>query len=230
MSPRYLKDTTMAISTDVLNSVNGAGSAGTTGGTNKNDSSAQAVQDRFLKLLVAQLNNQDPMNPLDNAQMTSQIAQLNTVTGIENLNSTVNNVLSQMASMQALQGATMVGHEVLNEGSALQVSDKVGRAAFDLSANADGVKVQVRTASGTLVDTIDMGALGAGRHAIEWDASKYGGNEALQFTVTPTSKNTVTATALQRSRVESVSNENNVLTLHLAGGQSLAYGNVKAIL
>ncbi|KQP45031.1 flagellar hook assembly protein FlgD [Pseudorhodoferax sp. Leaf274] len=222
----------MAISTDVLNATNGTttSSTGTTSSKSKNDSSAQAVQDRFLKLLVAQLNNQDPMNPLDNAQMTSQIAQLNTVTGIENLNSTVGNVLSQMASMQALQGAAMVGREVLNEGSTLQVSDKVGRGAFDLSASADKVKVEVRTASGTLVDTIEMNALPAGRHTIEWDASKYSGSEALNFTVTPTSKNTVTATALQRSRVESVSNENNVLTLQLAGGKSLAYSSVKAIL
>lgn len=223
----------MAISTDVLNSVNGTSSTGTgsTSGTNKNDSSAQAVQDRFLKLLVAQLNNQDPMNPLDNAQMTSQIAQLNTVTGIENLNSTVNNVLAQMASMQALQGAAMVGHDVLTEGSALQVTDKVGRGGFDLATNADSVKVQVRTAGGTLVDTIDMGALAAGRHAFEWDATKYSGSEALTFTVMPTANNTaVTATALQRTRVEGVSNDNNVLTLQLAGGKTLPYSSVKAIL
>ena len=52
--------------------------------TTANDSAA--AQDRFLKLLVAQLNNQDPMTPMDNAQMTSQIAQINTVTGIQQLN------------------------------------------------------------------------------------------------------------------------------------------------
>ncbi|WP_326541664.1 flagellar hook assembly protein FlgD [Pseudorhodoferax sp.] len=223
----------MAISTDVINSINGTtGSSSGTSSTNKNDSSAQAVQDRFLKLLVAQLDNQDPMNPLDNAQMTSQIAQLNTVTGIENLNATVNNVLSQMASMQALQGAAMVGHDVLTEGSALQVTDGVGRGAFDLATNADSVKVQVRTAGGTLVDTIDLGSQTAGRHSFEWNGSAYTGSTAgLTFSVLPSASNTaVTATALQRSRVESVSNENNVLTLQLAGGKSLAYSNVKAIL
>jgi flagellar basal-body rod modification protein FlgD len=223
----------MAINTDVLNSVNSSATGGgATGGTSRNDSSAQAVQDRFLKLLVAQLNNQDPMNPLDNAQMTSQIAQLNTVTGIENLNSTVNTVLAQMASMQALQGAAMVGHDVLTEGSALQVSEQVGRGGFDLATNADSVKVQVRTAGGTLVDTIDMGGLAAGRHSFEWDASAYAGStQGLSFTVVPTaSKVPVTATALQRSRVEAVSNENNVLTLQLAGGQLLPYSSVKAIL
>ena len=63
----------------------------TTGNTKASDPNTDpaAAQDRFLKLLVAQLNNQDPMNPLDNAQMTSQMAQINTVTGIQQLNQTM---------------------------------------------------------------------------------------------------------------------------------------------
>ena len=105
-----------------------------------------ARQDRFLKLLVAQLNSQDPMNPMDNAQMTSQIAQLNTVTGIEDLNKTVGSVLSQMSSMQALQGATMVGHDVLVPGSKLSVADGVATGVFDLAVPADNVTVEIRTA------------------------------------------------------------------------------------
>jgi flagellar basal-body rod modification protein FlgD len=102
----------------------------------------------------------------------------------------------------------------------------------DLATNADSVKVQVRTAAGTVVDTIDLGGKTAGRHSFEWNASSYAGSTAgLTFTVLPTASNTaVTATALQRSRVESVSNDNNVLTLQLSGGKSLAYSNVKAIL
>ncbi|MGI9133999.1 MAG: flagellar hook assembly protein FlgD, partial [Rhodoferax sp.] len=67
-------------------------------------SDANASQDRFLKLLVAQLNNQDPMNPMDNAQMTSQMAQINTVTGIQQLNETMNSMSSQYASIQMLKG------------------------------------------------------------------------------------------------------------------------------
>ena len=64
-----------------------------------------AAQDRFLKLLVAQLNNQDPMNPLDNAQMTSQIAQINTVTGISQLNDTMKAMASQASAMQMMQAS-----------------------------------------------------------------------------------------------------------------------------
>jgi len=65
----------------------------------------QQQQDRFLKLLVAQLNNQDPMNPMDNAQMTTQIAQINTVSGIQQLNDTIKTLAAQYTSMQVMQGA-----------------------------------------------------------------------------------------------------------------------------
>ena len=69
-------------------------------------------QDRFLKLLVAQLNNQDPMNPMDNAQMTSQMAQINTVSGIQELNATMKSMATQFQSC-VMQGASMIGHDVL---------------------------------------------------------------------------------------------------------------------
>ncbi|MEG0141807.1 MAG: flagellar hook capping FlgD N-terminal domain-containing protein, partial [Comamonas sp.] len=66
-----------------------ATTAPTTGNTKSSVTDPNEAQDRFLKLLVAQLNNQDPMNPMDNAQMTSQMAQINTVTGIQQLNQTM---------------------------------------------------------------------------------------------------------------------------------------------
>ncbi len=75
-------------------------------------STIDEAQDRFLKLLVAQLNNQDPMNPMDNAQMTSQMAQINTVTGIQQVNETLKSLGAQFTAMQVLQGSSMVGHDV----------------------------------------------------------------------------------------------------------------------
>ena len=220
----------MAISTDVLNSVNGTSSSGGSTSGSKNDTSAQAVQDRFLKLLVAQLNNQDPMNPLDNAQMTSQMAQINTVTGIETLNQTVSTMLSQMSAMQALQGTGLVGREVLVPGSGLSVSGGVARGGFDLSTAADSVQVEIRSASGQLLDTLDLGTQAAGRHTFEWDATGYADGAALQFKVVPTAGGVaVTSTALQRAKVEGVGTESNALTLQLASGASVSYDNVRAI-
>ena len=73
-----------------------------------------AMQDRFLKLLVAQLNNQDPMNPLDNAQMTTQMAQINTVTGIQTLNLTMQTMAEEFSTMQQIQGISLIGRSVLS--------------------------------------------------------------------------------------------------------------------
>lgn len=70
-------------------------------------SSSVQQQDRFVKLLVAQMKNQDPLNPMDNAQMTSQIAQINTVAGIEKLNTAVEGLTSQFAAMRELVEARL---------------------------------------------------------------------------------------------------------------------------
>jgi flagellar basal-body rod modification protein FlgD len=199
--------------------------------TTTNSTTAEASQDRFLKLLVAQLNNQDPMNPMDNAQMTSQLAQINTVSGIQTLNDTMKSMATQIAALQSLQGSATIGHEVLTEGSTVSITNGVGKGSFDLSSNADAVKVEVRTAGGTLLGTVDMGALDTGRQSFTWDASQYTSSGDLTFKVTATKSGTaVTTTALERNKVVSVSNDNNVLNLQLQNGDSVAYSAVKAIL
>ena len=125
--------------------IQGASAASTASTRDVNANDAASSQDRFLKLLVAQLNNQDPMNPMDNAQMTSQIAQINTVTGIQQLNETVKGLVGQFASQQLMQGSAMVGRQVLLEGDALVVNPETqtGHGALDLSGSASSVKVQV---------------------------------------------------------------------------------------
>ena len=129
-----------------------------------------AAQDRFLKLLVAQLNNQDPMNPMDNAQMTSQMAQINTVTGIQQVNDTLKSMAEQFTAMQVLQGANMVGHEVLVDGNQLTITNGVAGGAVDLAARAESVKVDILSPGGQVIDTFNLGALNAGRHNFDWDA------------------------------------------------------------
>ena len=99
--------------------------------TTQNDA---ASADRFLKLLVAQMQNQDPLNPMDNAQVTTQMAQINTVAGIEKLNTTVQSLNGQFVQMQALQGASLVGHDVTVPGNQFAWADGRAQAAFELSA------------------------------------------------------------------------------------------------
>ena len=196
-------------------------------------SSMNEQQDRFMKLLVAQLNNQDPMNPLDNAQMTSQIAQINTVTGIQQLNDTVKGMMNQFAAQQLMQAGSMVGRQVLVEGNTLAIdstTDKAG-GVFDLAGSAASVTVQVLDPNGKQVGTVEMGPLKAGRYNFDWDASEYEGATPLRFKVVAANGETaVASTALMRDKVSAVSMDNGTLYLQLEGGGTANYNGIKAIL
>src|SRR5450830_2047494 len=84
--------------------------------------SVEEETNKFLTLLVTQLQNQDPMNPLDNAQLTSQLAQLSTVTGINNLNSTLDSLKSSYQQAESMQAANIIGHGVLTAGNSINLS------------------------------------------------------------------------------------------------------------
>ena len=193
--------------------------------------SAAAMQDQFMKLLVAQLNNQDPMNPMDNAQMTSQIAQINTVSGINQLNDTVKSLSTQFASMQTMQGTTMIGHDVLLQSNTLTVNAGVAKGAIDLPSDASAVNIQILSPGGQLVDTVNLGPLTAGRHPFQWDASTYtgGGNPTFKITATSGGK-PVTATALAEDTVTSVGTNGTAMSLQLKGRAAVTYDAIQAIL
>src|SRR4051812_22877348 len=84
--------------------------------------SAQDQSDRFLKMLVAQMSNQDPLNPMDSAEVTSQMAQISTVEGVQTLNTSITSLGAQLTQMQTMQGAALVGKDVAIEGNALRVN------------------------------------------------------------------------------------------------------------
>ncbi len=213
--------------------VDSASASTSTSTKNINANDAANSQDRFLKLLVAQLNNQDPMNPMDNAQMTSQIAQINTVTGIQQLNETVKGLVSQFASQQMLQGSAMVGRQVLVEGDSMAVNaeTKAAYGALDLSASAASVKVQVLNASGKELGVVDLGSLKAGRYNFEWDASDHPDSGPLHFNVVAQNgEANVPATPLTIDQVVGVSQENGALQLQLGRGDTVDFGTIKSVL
>jgi flagellar basal-body rod modification protein FlgD len=203
----------------------------TTASTSTAASDANASQDRFLKLLVAQLNNQDPMNPMDNAQMTSQMAQINTVTGIQQVNETLKSMATQFSSLQVMQGTSMVGRDVLVEGNTLSPSAGVASGAIDLAGKADSVKVDILSPGGQILESFNLGTVAAGRQSFDWDASNYTGSGNPSFKVTATlGGQPIATTSLARDKVLSVGSENGVMNIQLAGRSSVTYDSIKAIL
>lgn len=212
------------ISPATLSSINGTANAAAGG------ASEAGSQDRFLKLLVTQLQNQDPLSPMDNAELTSQIAQINTVTGIATLNTSVQSLSSQFLQMQSLQGAALVGKDVIVPGNKLDIGDGVAQGGFELASTADAVKVEVMSPAGRVLDTLNLGAQSSGLHSFNWAAGTYDNTSNLSFRVTATSgSTTLTSTALMRDKVDAVSTYGDALMLELERAGSVAYSTVRAI-
>lgn len=133
------------------------------------------MSDRFLKLLVTQLKNQDPMNPMENAELTTQLAQMSTVEGVNNLNTTLDGLVSQFKTNQVMQGASLVGRQVLAEGDGLTLGASGAAGGVGLDAAADGVKVKIFASNGALVQTLSLGQQDAGLVRFVWDGKSAAG-------------------------------------------------------
>ena len=214
------------VSNDLMATMNPAKSAGAT---------ADATQDRFMKLLITQMKNQDPLNPMDNAQVTSQLAQLSTVSGIDKMNATLQTLIGSVQSNQSVQAAGMIGHGVLVPGK--QIALAGGKAVFglDLAASADKVQVTVKDASGNAVHKIDLGSKDAGTTPLTWDGVKDDGTTAADGSYTIEIAATsgaakVEATALSFGQVMSVSTGAQGVKLNVPGLGAVGMTDVRQIL
>ncbi|MEY4428859.1 MAG: hypothetical protein RLZZ182_1548 [Pseudomonadota bacterium] len=215
-----------------MTTITGTTATGTTSSTAKDKTTEMnEASDRFLKLLVTQMQNQDPMNPMDNAQVTSQMAQINTVTGIEKLNTTLGTMSSNFTQMQMLQGVALVGHQVQVEGNKLFVdSDGVGSGGFNLAGSASSVQIDVVDASGKVLDTVDLGAQSAGEHGFAWTPPSNTDSSNLSFKVRATNgSSAVSNTALMTDVVDAVRTGTSGLNLQLRRTGDTPYTSIKAL-
>lgn len=159
----------MNIDTSVLSNVNGGGSNGLSA------RQSDELRESFMTLLITQLQNQDPLNPMENAEMTSQLAQINTVSGIEELNSTLQGITSQMDANQALQASGLIGKGVMVPGrNVLLEQDSDGNAyttpfGIELDQPAASVKATIVGQGGQVIRQLDLQSLDAGVQSFEWD-------------------------------------------------------------
>ena len=225
---------TPAVTTDLMATMNPKKTTAAAG-------SVEEDTNKFLTLLVTQLQNQDPMNPLDNAQLTSQLAQLSTVTGVNNLNTTLETLKTSYQQAESMQAANIIGHGVLTAGKDINLSKSAALLGVDLATAADKVKVVIYK-DGKEVHSIDLGAQEAGTLPLGWNGSTAdldaeGKNIVLPdgaytFTVEATRGGTVLkdATALMFGSVASVSTGANGVKLNVPGVGSITMADVKQIL
>ena len=199
-------------------------------------STASEAQDRFLKLLVTQMQNQDPLNPMDNAQVTTQLAQLNTVTGIEQLNKTLGQMAATSAAQQSLQAAMLIGREVLVAGDHMTYGGKPVHFGVDLPKAVDGMTVSIVDSGGNLVESFQSGAQTQGTTTFEWDGRDSSGKALPPGTYVVSAKanagtTSVTPTALVSATVQSVgSASDGSVQLQLSGAGNVGIADVKRFL
>ena len=162
----------------------------------RNDKGAGGVsQQDFLKLLITQLQHQDPMEPQDSQQFAAQLAQFSSLEELKNLNGTstqgveTNLMLSQ--TINNTMAATMVGKEMTAIGNTfkLEGGGEAPSLSFELGDYADDVKVEIMDGAGTVVDTISpVGGMAKGQHTVEWDAYEDYANGDYSFKVNATNR------------------------------------------
>lgn len=211
------------------NAATASGSAGTA-----TQLTAAEQGDRFLKLLVTQMRNQDPLNPLDNAQVTTQMAQISTVTGVDKLNTGIEKLSQSLLSAQSLQSAGVIGHQVLAAGSTLSLSATGANGALELAQSADRVQVTIATPAGAVLRRLELGAQPGGVVNFQWDGLTDAGGRATPgsyiFQVTAVSGNqSIAATPLVAGKVTGVSLNNSNLQLSIEGVGDLPAANVLRI-
>jgi flagellar basal-body rod modification protein FlgD len=196
------------------------------------------AQSNFLKLLTEQLKNQDPLSPMDNAQMTSQLAQISTVDGIEKLNTTLTAMLSGSQSSEAVQAAALVGKGVMVEGSSLTLAGSKAYGGFELASGGrqgdrddqglqrsrgaqDGTGLLPRPASPTSRGTAShLQRRPGGRRQIHDERQRH-----------PRRHRSVKPTALQLSTVNSVlRTSSGSVSLDVGSGNLVSLSDIKQIL
>ena len=195
-------------------------------------------KDQFLELLVAQMNNQDPLSPQENGEFIAQLAQFSTVEGISNLNTSMESLLSGYQSSQALQASSMVGRTVIVPADQAVVDTEAGlEGQLALQQNSTNVFVNIYDQAGSLVKTINLGSQEAGMHDFTWDGTDASGNLAepgiytVEAMASIDGKNTQMATLLP-ANVDSVSlgaGGSGEMLLNVAGLGSISLSNVYAI-
>lgn len=199
----------------------------------KSSSTMAETQNRFLTLLTAQLKNQDPTAPMDSAQMTSQMAQISTVDGIERLNKTLQTLLSDSQSAQGLQAASLVGRGVLVPGNSMSISGGAGGFGMELAEPADEVTATIKDANGLVMRTLHLGAMTQGVQLVPWDGKTDSGQVVAdgKYSVSLAAKRgsqSVTATALSAQQVSGVIRTGSSTSVE-AGGAVYALDQIKGI-
>ena len=199
--------------------------------------SSQLSQSDFLKLMTTQLNNQDPTQPTDSSQMLAQMAQLTTVSGIQDMQKSLSQLVGTMMSSQTTQAASLVGHQIVATGTKAELSANGLSGAIDLSQDTDHLAVGIYDSAGQLVKNIDLGSQNKGTVPFVWDGVMTNGSNAqpglyqikavANVSGSPQAMNTYVASTVDSVTIDSAAQN---IMLNTSSGDVVKMSDIKQLM
>ncbi len=200
------------------------------------DISQSLGQEDFLKLMVAQVQNQDPFAPMENGDFIGQMAQFSSVDGINAMNDSLEKMSAAFSQGQSLQAASLVGRQVVAPSATANLTTGTPmQGEIELTESVSSLGLEIRDQSGVLVQTLDLGAQVPGRIAFSWDGNNIEGKQQLdgKYFINASAQvggETKGYTTLTAIKVDSVSLAGGTTPqLYLANGTNIGLDKVEQI-
>lgn len=206
----------------------------TAAGSTTTAPSTSLDKNAFLKLLVAQLQHQDPTNTQDPSQMIQQLTGFSTLEQIQALGTQLQGLQVQTQGLFQAQVAGLVGKRILAPGNTVSLQGGQATIGLNLAANAQHVTVTIKDANGNVVRTLTQDGMNAGTNKLAWDGKDAqgtalaDGNYTVEATATDASGKPVTVTTSSYLRVDAVSFKDGVVYL-VAGGKTFSLSDITEI-
>lgn len=200
-------------------------------GTTNSSLTKNAVMGKedFLKMLIAQLKNQDPLNPLDGSNFAAQLAQFSSLEQLQNMNTKLQTLGTSFSSLNNVQVANLIGNEVSAKGNTTAVEGSTNTLYYNLSSAVQQGTIKIYNSQGTLVKALSLGSQNAGINSMTWNCANVpAGTYTFEVSANDSSGKAVTANALITGKVTSATFKNSLPYLTV-NGQDVAFADIISI-
>ena len=186
-------------------------------------------KDDFFKMLLAQIQNQNPLNPIDGADFAAQLAQFSSLERLGNINDQLETMNLYQASVNNAQSLNLIGREVTAKGDVLKVEGEPVDLTYNLSGDAKKVSIKIYGEEGSLVDTLEFGDQKEGRNSVVWDCNGVPeGSYTFDVSAIDDNGNNVDVDTMTTGVVTGVTFKNGSAYLSI-NGQDVAFGDVISV-
>ena len=186
-------------------------------------------KDDFLKMMVAQLKHQDPLNPMDGTAFTAQLAQFSSLEQLQNMNTLLTSFTQQQQALGNSQAVNFIGKQVLAKGNTVSVDGNPVTLGYNLAGDAVSGQIQVYDANGQLVNTLSFKNQKQGLNSVTWNCpSSAKGTYIFAVSALDQSGNSVNASTMTQGTVNGV-NFHDGATYLSVGGQEVGFSDVVSV-